>query len=294
MGRFARSWDLTKASMRVVRQDKHLLWMPVLSGLATVIAVLLVAGVGIFAHVAPQVTMPDGTVNLAGLLLALGMYILLAFVSLFFNAAVVAAATERLNGGTPTAGSGLRAASRKLGKIFAWAVIVGTVNLVLQFLREQNSRNRNIVGQIVGSILISLGATAWNLCTAFMVPVLLFEDKRIGDSMRSSVNIVKRTWGEYVIGNVGLSLVGTVVGFVVLLTGVLLAVTVAPYGVAALVTVVAIVVLALLAVMALFSVLGGVYRAALYRYATTGQAGGGFTADQLNAAFTVKASRPYP
>src|SRR6185503_19916712 len=113
MGRFARSWDLFKTSLSVVRQDKELLWMPVLSGLASLVSIAAVLGVGLGSGIWPHTTNADGTANVPGLLLAALLYVILAFVALFFNAAVVAGATERLNGGDPTVCSALRAAWAK-------------------------------------------------------------------------------------------------------------------------------------------------------------------------------------
>ncbi|MEK6974749.1 MAG: DUF6159 family protein [Candidatus Thermoplasmatota archaeon] len=280
MGRFARSWDLTKTSFKVVRQDKELLWMPVLSALASLIAIAAIAGVGIGTGLWPQTENPDGSANYAGAALAFLLYIALAFVSLFFNAAVVAAANERLGGGDPTVGSALRAAAGKAGKLFLWAIVVATVNVLLQAIRERSG--------IVGQILTSLAGTAWNLATYFMVPVLLFDDKAIGSSLKRSGGLFKQTWGETVIGQGGLGLAGFVVGLVVVLVGFALLFLLSPLGIVGIVAAIAIAGLALVATIALFSVLEGVYKAALYRYATTQQVAPGFTSDQVGGAFVQR------
>ena len=280
MGRFARSWDLTKTSFKVIRQDRELLWMPVLSGLASLTAVLAIAGIGLGSGVWPQTQTADGATNYAGAALAFALYIALAFVSLFFHAAVVAAANERLGGGDPTVGSALRAAWSKAGKIFLWAIIVATVNVILQAIRERSGA--------VGQILSSLAGTAWNLATFFMVPVLLFDDKGIGSSLKRSGGLFKQTWGETVINQVGLSLADFAVGIAVTLVGVLLLFLLAPLGIVGIVAAVVLIALAIIGTVALFSVLGGVYKAALYRYATTQQVAPGFKADQVGGAFAPR------
>lgn len=289
MGRFARSWELTKASYAVLKQDKELLWMPVLAFAASVIAVMGVLGIGFAARIFPQVTTNEG-LRPAALALAFTYYVALAFIALFFNAAVVAAATERFNGGDPTVRSALRAAWAKKGKIFLWSLVVATVNVLLQMLREAANRAGNQAGAIIGSLLVSLGASAFNLATAFMVPVLLFEDKGIGASVKSSVGIVRRHWGETVIANVGLGLVQFVAMLLVGILGFFLVGTAFQasllLGIVALVAVVA----ALALIAAFFSVLSGVYRAALYRFATTNAPPPGFDAQQLGGAFTPKAA----
>ncbi|HJQ93229.1 MAG TPA: DUF6159 family protein [Candidatus Thermoplasmatota archaeon] len=280
MGRFARSWDLFKTSLSVVLQDKELLWMPVLSALASIVAVLAVTGVGLGSGLWPQTTNPDGTTNYAGAALAFVLYILLAFVTLFFNAAVVAGATERLKGGDPTMGSALGAAWKKAGRLFLWSIVVATVNVILQAIRERSGA--------LGRILASLGGIAWNLATFFMVPVLIFEDDGLGRSVKRSAGLFKQTWGETVIGQAGLGLAGMVFTVAAVLVGLLVLFLLAPLGVVGLVTGIAVLVLGVVLVAALFSVLDGVYKAALYRYATTGVAAGGFQPGQLGGAFAQK------
>lgn len=280
MGRFARSWDLTKTSFSVVRQDKELLWMPVLSGLASLVTVLAIAGVGFGSGLWPETQNADGTANLPGFLLAFVLYILLAFVGLFFNAAVVAAASERLGGGDPTLGSALRAAWAKAGRLFVWSIVVATVNVILQAARERSGA--------LGKVLASLAGFAWNLATFFMVPILLFEQQSLGASLKRSGGLFKQTWGETVVGHGGLGLVATVAGFGAFLVGVLAIAALSGLGTVGFAAGVVILVVGMLAVTAFFSVLQGVYKAALYRYATSGQAAGGFQPEQLGAAFTPR------
>ncbi|MHB1260496.1 MAG: DUF6159 family protein [Thermoplasmatota archaeon] len=280
MGRFARSWDLFKTSLAVVRQDKELLWMPVLSALAGLVAVLAVAGVGFGSGLWPQTTNADGTTNYAGAGLAFVLYILLAFVTLFFNAAVVAGATERLNGGNPTMGSALGAAWKKAGRLFLWSIVVATVNVILQAIRERSGA--------LGRILASIGGIAWNLATFFMVPILLFESDGLGSSVKRSAGLFRKNWGEAVIGAGGLGLAGMVFTFGAILIGLIALFLLAPLGVNGAIVGMAILVLGVILVAALFSVLDGVYKAALYRYATSGVAAGGFQAEQLGGAFAPK------
>lgn len=280
MGRFARSWDLFKTSLKVVRQDKELLWMPVLSGLASIVSVAAVAGIGFTSGIWPETQMADGSTNIPGIALAFVLYILLAFVALFFNAAVVAGANERLGGGDPTLGSCLRAASRKAGKLFLWSIVVATVNVILQAIRERSGT--------LGRIMASFAGVAWNLATFFMIPVLMFESEGIGSSVKRSGNLFKQTWGETVIGQGGLGLAGGIVMILTLVIGFLALALLSTLGVVGVIVGVAVLVLALVAMAALFSVLEGVYKTAVYRYATTQQVAPGFTQGQLGGAFAPK------
>lgn len=281
MGRFANSWDLTKASLRIVGQDKELLVLPILSFVASVAALAAVLGIGFGARITPTMTLPDGTVNLPALLLGAILYIGLAFVQVFFGAAVVAGASERLAGGNPTLGSCLRAASRKAGRLLVWSVFVAVVNVLLQMLRER--------GGMAGRLAAGVGNMAWSLATFFMLPVLMFENEPVMKSVGRSGALFKKTWGETVIGNGG---IGLVFGVLIVAVGVVAMLVAQPLlatgGWIAVLPVFLLAALAIILLACLQSVLGGVYKAALYRFAATGQAGTGFAPEQLRGAFVPK------
>jgi hypothetical protein len=282
MGRFANSWSLAKTSFGIVRQDKELLVLPILSFLASIIAFLLVTGLGFGAGILPNVVDPaTGYPSIGAILLAFVTYLALAFVQVFFAAAVVAGASERLAGGDPTLGSCIRKAWRHVGRLLAWSAVVATVNVILQMVREHGGR----LGQMVAGI----GNMAWNLVTYFMTPILLFEDKPIAPAVRRSGSLFKQTWGETVIGTGGVGLVFGIIGIVVMVLGFLAAqMAYAAAGLMGALPVILLVVASLVLLATLQSVLGGVYKAALYRFATTGQAGAGFTQEQLGHAFVQR------
>ncbi len=282
MGRFATSWELTKTSFRVASQDKELMLLPILSFLAMIASFALVIGIAWKGNLLLQVTDDaSGDVRPLQFLLVAFLYLALAFVQTFFAAAVVAGATQRLNGGNPTLGSSLRAAGSKVGRILAWSAVLATVNILLQMLRER--------GGTAGRIAAGLGNMAWSLATYFMVPVLLYEGAPVLGSIGRSGSLFKKTWGEQVIGNGGVNLVFGAAIFVVAMIGY---VVLQPYVVAknwlgALPFAVFFVGIGL-ALFALQAVVQGVYKAALYRFAVTGEAGVGFTADQLKGSFQAK------
>lgn len=264
MGRFATSWTLLKSSWAVLKQDKELLWMPVLSFLASVAAVGSIAGVGVFA----ALNLPENeqTSQVFSAVWFGSMYLALAFVATYFHAATVGAAWQRLSGGDPTVGSALREANKHLGKLFAWSVILATVNILLSILRRE--------GGTLGRIAASIAGGAWNLATYFVVPTLMYADEGVGASLRTSVGIFRRRWGETIVGHAGLGLaMGLITVLWLLLTGLLafalFAVAGPAGGVAGLIVLGAGALLLLLT----GSVLGAIYKTALYRFATAGASG---------------------
>ena len=99
-GRFSRSLDLAKASWSVVRADKELLLLPVMS----VAALLVIFGSFVVPFAALGGFRPGaGTVDpgTGSTLVALAFYVVAYFITLFFNTALVGAAMIRMDGGNP-------------------------------------------------------------------------------------------------------------------------------------------------------------------------------------------------
>ncbi|PBJ84030.1 hypothetical protein CMZ84_06125 [Lysobacteraceae bacterium NML93-0399] len=271
----SRSWGLVKASAAVLRADKALMLFPVLSGLATV-AVLATFALPLFA-----MRIFEHSIGLAGLLIAFVFYFCQYAVIVFFNAALVGAAMIRLDGGNPTLSDGLAAAKRRLPAILGYAAIAATVGVLLQSLKHKDN---NFLVRLFGS---ALGA-AWTLATFLVVPVLISRDVGPIDALKQSVSLLKRTWGENAIGNVG---IGAAFGLLTTLAAVIgigltyLAWMTAPaLGIA--VGVLCVLGLMLLAVYQ--AALTGIYSAALYRYAISHEVPAGFSGTQLAHAFEAK------
>ena len=261
--KFARSWTLVKASAAVLRADKELLLFPVLSAIATmlVVATFIVPAFAlrVFSH----------GMGPAGAVLGFLFYLCQYFVIFFFNAALVSAAMIRLEGGTPTLADGLRGAQARIVPILGYAAIAATVGLLLQALKN---RRANVLARLVGSGL----GVAWTLSTFLVVPVLVQENVGPIEAIKQSAGLLKRTWGENAIGNVGISLAfGLVFVLAVLFAG---ALAFASFQLSAVlgITIAVLGVLALLLLGVVQSALSGIYAAALYRYATVGESPRGF------------------
>ena len=270
--RVSRSWELAKASASVLRSDKELLLVPVLSGLAA----MIVAATFLVPAFAMKVF--DGDAGVGSFVLGFLFYLCQYFVIFFFNAALVAAAMIRLEGGDPTVADGLRAARERIGPILGYAAIAATVGMLLQAMKNKEN---NVVMRIVGSLL----GVAWTLASFLVVPVLVMQNVGPIDAIKRSVELLKRTWGENAIGNVGIGLVfGLVTALVVVVAAVLVFLAASVSGALA-VTVAVFAVLALVTLGIIQSALAGVYSAALYRYATVGEAPAGFSGTGLQTAF---------
>src|ERR1700741_4930169 len=191
---FGRSFALAKASWGVLRQDKELTLLPVLSFLTyLVVAIVCIAPIALIVSDMPGDE--TWTSNPVTWVLGFVTYVALSYVALFFNAAIVCAADERFQGGDPTSGSALRGASEHAGALLPWAIVTATVGLVLRAIEERLG--------FLGTILAGLIGLAWALVTFLVVPIIIIE--RIGAfaAIKRSALLFKQTWGENVVTNAG-------------------------------------------------------------------------------------------
>jgi hypothetical protein len=280
-GRFARSLDLARAAWSVVRADKELMLLPVLS----VVALLLILGslavpVALLGGLSPDaVSGEPGAVPALG---ALAFYIVAYFVTLFFNTALVGAAMIRMDGGDPRLGDGLRIARARAGRLFGYACIAATVGLLLRALEQR-------IG-LIGRIVVKLIGVGWALATFLVVPVIVTRDVGPVDAVKESADLLRRTWGENLIGNLGLGFVFGAAYFGLAIVSVGCLVLVAQAGRPLLISLVLLVaIVAFLVLSVLHATMQGVYSAALYRYATDHATPlPGFGPELLEGAFAAK------
>jgi hypothetical protein len=273
--RFSRSWELVKASAAVLRSDKELLVFPVLSGIA---AMLVVAT---FLVPAFAMRLFSGDAGIGTAVVGFLFYLCQYFVIFFFNAALVAAAMIRLEGGDPTVADGLRAARERIVPILGYAAIAATVGMLLQAMRNKDN---NFLVRMAGSAL----GVAWTMASFLVVPVLVQQNVGPIDAIKRSVELLKRTWGENAIGNVGIGLVFGLAMFALVVVGAGMVFLAAQASVALAVTVGVFVLLAAVMLGIVQSALAGIYSAALYRYATVGEAPAGFAGTGLQTAFAPR------
>ena len=273
--KFSRSWELVKASAGVLRSDKELMLFPLISGAATLL-VMATFLIPVFA-----LRIFENGIGVGGVVLGFLFYFCQYSVIIFFNCALVGAAMIRLDGGDPSLRDGFDAAKSRLPSILGYAAIAATVGVLLQGMK---SRDNNFIVRLVGS---GLGA-AWTLATFLVVPVLVSRDIGPIDALKESVALLRRTWGENAIGNVGIGAAFGLITFVFLLAGAGL--TFAAYQVALplAIGVGAIFLLGVLLLGIYQAALSGVYSAALYRYAVSHEAPAAFRGAMLEDAFRNK------
>ena len=277
----ARSWRLIKASTKVLSDDGELLLLPILSGAATIsvcgMLVWQAMNDGSFDAVREGANPADLPLSLYVWLFA--FYLVQYFIIIFFNTALVGAAIERLDGGDPTIRSALGLAFRRIVHIFGYALVSATIGMILRTIGER----LGLLGR-----LIELGAgLAWTVTTFLVVPVLAVENIGPVEAISRSAGLLRKTWGENIVGSAGISLVMGAAMAVVIFPTVFAAKAVGDdwsLGVPLLLGAG----LLLAGLMAFGAALQAVYTAAVYYYAVVGEPPEGFDRDLIRDSFARK------
>ncbi len=275
MGRITNTIELAKISWGVLKMDRELLIIPVLSFVSAIV-VLGALLVPTIALIDTSGAGEEGSADPALVIIGIAAALALSVISVFFNGALVAGAHERLTGGDPTVSSSMSRAMSRLGGLLPWAVLTGTVGLVLQSLRERSG--------MLGRFVLGLIGMAWEVATFLVVPAIIIDEHGAIDGLKKSGALLKQTWGENLAARVGFGLLG----FIAIIPAVLLVVIMGALGQAALIVGIVIAVAYVAVVVVVMTALNAVFQTALYLYATTGSVPSGFENSNLQNSFTRK------
>ena len=206
--RIGRGWRVTKLGMHVVRADPELMVYMLFSGILSLIAAIVLqtttGGLGFF--IGGEEGSEGGA--LVGTFLS---YMAIAIITVFWNAAIIASAHERMTAGTnPSFSYGIKQAMKCLPQIVIWGLISGTVGLIIRaFESMEDSKNRGVA--FVGGIISMMIGYAWWLTTFFVVPMIVLDKISIGESMSKSPELFKQTWGEDVVATTGTGVINILV-----------------------------------------------------------------------------------
>jgi hypothetical protein len=274
--------ELARSSWQVLREDKKLIVFPIISGLGCLL-VLISFGVPLALFTRWNDFM-DNQNNFQPpiwmYVVAFAFYFCNYFVIVFCNAALISCALLRFNGESCTLSDGFQAAASRLPQILAWSLVSATVGMLLKVIENAHEK--------AGAIISSIFGTAWTIITYFVVPVLVVEKVGPFEAIRRSMQILRRTWGESLVGHLGLGLFIFLLclpGMLLLGLGMFLLATQGVIGVAVL----ALGLIYVLSCAAVSSALNVIFLSAMYQYANSHEAPRGFDARVLGGAFTAKA-----
>jgi hypothetical protein len=282
--KISRSWALAGQCWDVLKQDPKLLVFPLLSSIALLILLgsFAVPVIAIYHSAAPSVA--DGTAHTSRLLFYIttyAFYVVTYTVMMFFNSALISVALKRLDGESASIGDGLRTALANLPAIVGYALIAATVGTLLRAIEER-------VG-FIGRIVVAIIGAGWTLATAMTLPVLIEEGVGPVEAISRSLDLLRRNWGENLIGNGGISVGIAVIAIPIMIVAMFLTfAAVATHATGTIVLAVLFCAFTVVTIGLVSTTLHTIYTAALYRFATGSKENAGIDGELLAGAYRVK------
>jgi hypothetical protein len=320
MNKIKRSGQLLKAAFAVLFRKKKLLLFPfIATGLALVVAQFFIAPIAFyptghsyfstahwsaigeqishgFSSPPPQQSAnhPELTDVAAGLtggshvifrhwwitLLFAVSYFTSMFLGTFCNVAFYHEIMQALNGNAVSIRRGFQFAAMRWRTVLLWSLFAGLVGYIIRAIEQR-------VG-IFGKLIAGLIGFTWSGACIFIIPTLVRDTETTNplQLLRHSAGTLKRTWGELVIGFVGMEAVlifffmpiMIAIGFISGFTHH----TVSPL------LIFCTMFLMIFPLSWICQVVNSVYRCALYIYATEGIVPGTFDKELLDSAWKVK------
>ena len=177
---FSNSWEITKTTFHVMKEDKELIWYPILASVFSLLFILVLLVPTLIASILA------GQVQIFGFFEYLAFFVIyfgLAFIATFFNVCVVYTAKKRFAGGDAKFMETLGFALSKIHLIAMWSLLAATVGILLRGL-ENMARKSKGVGAIVLHILRGVLGMAWAIVTIFVVPAMVYDNLTPFDAIK--------------------------------------------------------------------------------------------------------------
>jgi hypothetical protein len=308
MSKFRRSWLLFKSSLSIIARNKQLLVFPIMIFTLTCVIFLFflapialqptghsyaqaehwqAIGHSLFTHSAAAADSQRSEIGFTPLAVAylVFLYFVAMFFATFFNVAFYNEILAALSGQPVSIARGLKFAGTRAKAILMWTLFAGLVGLLIKIIEQR----LELVGRLIARFL----GLAWSIAAVFVIPIIVREEQSANpvNLLRRSADILKRTWGEALIGYVGLSFANALIAIasLVLLIGALFAsIALNNYWIIALGGLLWL--LAMFAWSYLTSVASQVYKGALYLYAAEGVIPEPYNREMLDLAWKFKKS----
>src|SRR3989338_9340657 len=213
---FSRSWEITKLTLHVMKQDKELLLFPVFAGIFSILFLVALLFPTIILAFVQEGEPVWGITAYALLFIA---YLGLAFIATFFNVCVVYTAKKRFEGGNATFGESISFALSRVHLILMWSLLAATVGIILRAI-DRSAEKAGGGARVVLKIMTSLLGMMWSIITIFVVPAMVYNNLGPVDAIKKSVQVLRKTWGESLVRHFGLGLVQ----FIFIIIGIVIAI----------------------------------------------------------------------
>lgn len=281
LGKFKASRLIVKESWGVLKQDKELMWFPVISAIVAMFAVVIM-GIAYFEFILggnfSNLSSDTGPGPLVSYGILLVYYLVMFYIANFFQAAMLVIIAARFRGQNLGFGDGIRGAVKNSGKLFIWSLISATVGVVLKLIADR--------GKIFSIIVAALLGAAWNILTYFSLPALIVGGVSVKESFKESAAAIRKTWGETIIVNFGVSLFISII--ILLVSVIAITMMVVVQSAVPILIMLGLWILFVVAALIVSATLGSIFKLALYEYAKNGTIPAGFSPELIRGAIRKK------
>ena len=264
MNRIKRGFRITKLGMHVVKADPELMVYLLFSGIMSVLSFgVVLTFTGGLGFVIGNDEGFEGGVAVGTFI----SYFIVSVITVFWNAAIIASAYERMTTGrNPSFSYGIKQAMKCFPQILIWGLISGTVGVIISFF-EAMAESDNIVVAIIGHIISFMISFAWWMTTFFVVPMIVLENSGVFESMKKGPKLFDETWGENIVASVGTG----IINFIVILTIIVVCLPLFIFGEIGAALAFILIVIGIAISSLFFTACDAVNKASLYYYAKTGE-----------------------
>lgn len=264
MNRIKRGFRITKLGIHVVKADPELMVYLLFSGIMSVLSFgVVLTFTGGLGFVIGNDEGFEGGVAVGTFI----SYFIVSVITVFWNAAIIASAYERMTTGrNPSFSYGIKQAMKCFPQILIWGLISGTVGVIIGFF-EAMAESDNIVVAIIGHIISFMISFAWWMTTFFVVPMIVLENSGVFESMKKGPKLFDETWGENIVASVGTG----IINFIVILTIIVVCLPLFIFGEIGAALAFILIVIGIAISSLFFTACDAVNKASLYYYAKTGE-----------------------
>lgn len=286
------SSQLFRSCWQILKRQPKLLLFPLVNAVVVVVIALFFVPWPFLVHQAHallttgQPDHPEEKIaqlnSLAVALYLIALYVTSMFVATFLNVAFYQEIFRALESEPVSIRGGLRFAATRLRTIILWSLLASSVGILLRTIEGR----LGLAGRLGGA----LAGLAWSLAAVFVIPALV-RDEKAGPLtlLRHSTRTLKKTWGESILGYIGIQGTEFITFFCLLIPGLFCAYVIAAlFALPMFFVSIPFILLAVIGCAWVTSVANSVYRCALYIYATEGVVPEPFTPAMMDAAWKVK------
>lgn len=270
--RIKSGWQLTKKSWAILKGEPGLIKFPIVGGLIALLIAIVLIGPGLYFFEA-------GPPALGVVLIAVGAY-LSSFTIYYFAVGLAHNADRRMQNEEVEFKDGMALANSRMSAIAGWAFVATVVMTVIRAIQERFG----VAGAIVGG----LAGAAWGVLSFLAVPVIAMEGTGPIATLKRCGSLVKSGWGEQITGTIAIGgavfLIGILPAALLIVAGVVVFASTGVGGGILIAIGVVILIVAVLIQQALSTIFG----VALYRYVSTKEVVGDFTAEEMQSAVRTK------